>query len=116
MAETCELPETVAVCGLCRGYGAYVQRFLEGNITHECEMCNGAQFVYKCSGLPVPESVRQQIKNSNDLIERSPRLSWGKKLWPKESIDINDYDLTPWGACYEIKSEWPAKPVVEKRK
>ena len=110
------LPETVTVCSLCHGYGAYKQRFLEGTFTSECDMCNGAQFVYKATAKPVPASVREQIKNSNGLIERQPRLSMSASLWPKEAEAIDDWDLTPRGACYEIKSEWPARPVVETRK
>lgn len=114
MAEV-KLPDAVELCGLCRGYGAYKQRFLEGNFTNECEICKGAQFVYKGSGKPVPQSVREQIKNANDLEERQPRLSMSAALWPKGS-DIDEWDITPSGACYEIKSRWPDTPVVEKEK
>lgn len=109
------IPETVELCRLCSGYGAYKQRFLEGNFTSECEMCKGAQFVYKGSGKPVPQSVREQIKNTNDLEERLPRLSMSAALWPKGS-DVDDWHMTPNGACYEIKSRWPEAPVVEKSK
>lgn len=111
-----ELPEAVAICGVCRGYGAYKQRFLEGQFTSKCECCKGFQFVYKGTGKPISRSVVEQIKNSNGLIERQPRLKMTATLWPKEAEEIDDWGLTPSGACYEIKSEWPARPVIEKGK
>ena len=110
-----KLPETVALCTLCHGYGGYRQRFIEGNFASECDMCKGMQFVYKCTAQPVPKSVREQIKNANDLEERTPRLSMSNVLWPKDA-SVDEWHITPSGACYEIKSDWPAAPVVEKRK
>lgn len=114
--EEIKLPELVELCGVCRGYGAYRQHFLEGVFTSECDACKGAQFIYSSGCQPVPKSVREQIKNANGLVERIGKLAHGPFLWPASSIEIDDWSITPSGACYEIKSRWPAKPVVEKSK
>ena len=63
------LPELVRLCGLCKGSGAYKQRYIEGLFLGPCDMCHGAQFVYRASAKPVPESVRQQIASANNLRE-----------------------------------------------
>lgn len=107
------LPETVEVCGLCRGYGSYRQRFLEGNFTAACDFCKGAQFMYAGSRSAVPTSVRSQIAVANGLVERRPALhGMGAEhwpLWPGES-KVDDWRLVPNFACYEIASKWPEEP------
>ncbi len=64
-----DLPETVVVCGLCRGHGQYRQRYCDAPaMTGPCDGCGGAQFRYRESMRPVPETVRQQIANRNGLV------------------------------------------------
>lgn len=107
------LPETVEVCGLCRGYGFYGQRFLEGNSTAACDFCRGAQFMYAGSRHPVSASVRNQIAVANGLLERHPALcGLGAQFWPLWPSDskVDDWHLVPTFACYEIASEWPEEP------
>ena len=64
-----DLPETVVVCGLCRGHGQYRQWYCDApSMTGPCDGCGGAQFRYRESMRPVSETVRQQIANRNGLV------------------------------------------------
>lgn len=92
-----------------------MQRYLEGRMLGPCDMCEGAQFVYEATGKPVPASVRVQIATANDLIERVGAFGAFTRnvpLWPRSST-VETEQLVPFGPCYEITSEWPARPVVK---
>jgi len=103
------LPDLIGLCPLCHGYGAYRQRYLEGHSIGACEICNGMQFIYKKLSKPVGESVRNQIALGNNLIYRGPMV-FGKVVWPENSL-LDDWNIIPHMACYEIGSTWPEPPV-----
>lgn len=64
------LPLDVMTCGLCKGHGQYMQRWCDaGRSMGACDGCCGAQFRYESTMEPVPASVREQIKNENELVE-----------------------------------------------
>ncbi len=62
-----DTPELVCACPYCKGEGEYVQSYLEGRFTGPCQICKGARFVYRSSGVPVPKSVRAQIETMNGV-------------------------------------------------
>lgn len=61
------LPETVEACAHCKGAGEYEQRYIESLCFDPCFACKGAQWIYRDSREPVPESVRNQIAVRNRL-------------------------------------------------
>lgn len=103
MAEGLKLPDTVATCKLCKGWGEYMQRWCDAPAsTGTCDLCEGAQWVYRgerCQ--PVPESVRHQIASANGLVEADRRtLRGGRLYYPTADQE------QPWGA-------WPFQHQVD---
>lgn len=79
VSNSLTLPEYVEVCPVCNGAGEYEQTYTAGcgggyyRSLGPCECCTekgrgywkGCGYVYKETGLPIPRSVWEQIKQLN---------------------------------------------------
>ena len=102
MCKELKLPETVATCCLCKGWGQVQTRWCDAPAgLGTCDLCDGAQWVYSDSGKAVPESVRHQIATTNGLVEADQRTMRGGRLF----YPTADQEQ-PWGA-------WPFQHQVD---
>ncbi|BCB22009.1 hypothetical protein [Bosea sp. ANAM02] len=102
MRNTLKLPETVEVCALCHGWGEVMQAWCDAPAGHgTCDLCVGAQWVYRHNAKGVPESVRHQIANANGLVEAHRRTMRGGALF-YPTVDHEQ----PWNA-------WPFQHQVD---
>jgi hypothetical protein len=100
--------DTVELCGLCKGWGAYYSRFREGTFSEQCEHCKGVQLVYKGTGKPVPESVQHQWANMNGLEMRMADAGFNRVLVAVHPSAEQGRIEPPWGKpCWELPT-WNA--------
>jgi len=108
MSAVIILPETVKICGLCKGWGRSTELFFEGKTVAWCSHCEGRQFVYTC-GPAVPESVPAQIATLNGFVERKIHALGRCRvlIGPADSAVLQNYPREVRKPCWELSaSPW----------